>query len=81
MSVTELKTIMHQRIDQLNDEETVLDLFETMNAFLEGRSEPLDSNAPGVVARLKQSLANLEAGQRGISTEELIPKMAQWRTR
>ena len=81
MSATDLKTIMHQRIDQLSDDETVLDLFETMSSFLEGRSVPLDSESPEVVARLRKSLANQAVGQRGVSTEELIPKMQQWRTR
>ena len=81
MPVTDLKTIMHRRIDQLTDDETVVDLFETMNSFLEGRSMSFNSDAPEVVARLKRSLANVEADQPGISTDELITKMQQWRTR
>lgn len=81
MSVADLKTIMHQRIDQLHDEETVLDLFVTMSSFLEGRSVTPDSNSPEILARLKQALAKQEAGQRGISTDELLLKMQQWRTR
>jgi len=81
MSVADLKTIMHRRIDQLTDDETVLDLFETMNSFLEGRNVSFDSDAPDGVAQLKRALANVEAGQHGISTDELITKMQQWRTR
>lgn len=81
MSATDLKTIMHRRIDQLTDDETVLDLFETMNSFLEGRNVPFDSNTPEFVTQLRQSLANVEANGRGISTDELITKMQQWRTR
>ena len=81
MSVSDLKTIMHQRIEHLQDEETVLDLFATMTSFLEGRSVPPDSNSPEIVARLKQSLASQESGNRGISTDELVTKMEQWRTR
>ena len=80
MSATDLKTIMHRRIDQLTDDETVIDLFETMNSFLEGRNFQLNSDAPEFVAQLKQALANVEAGQRGISTDELVTKMQQWRT-
>lgn len=81
MSVTDLKTIMHRRIDQLTDDETVHDLFETMNSFLEGRNVQLDSDAPEVVAQIERALANVEAGQRGIGTDELVTKMQQWRTR
>lgn len=81
MPVTDLKTIMHRRIDQLTDDETVVDLFETMNSFLEGRSISFSSDAPEVVARLQRALANVEANQPGISTDELITKMQQWRTR
>lgn len=81
MSVTDLKTIMHRRIDQLTDDETVLDLFETMNSFLEGRNVQFDSDAPEVVDQIKRALANLQADQRGISTDKLITKMQQWRTR
>ena len=81
MPVTDLKTIMHRRIDQLTDEETVVDLFETMNSFLEGRSISFDSDAPEIVDRLKRSLANVETDQQGISTDELITKMQRWRTR
>ena len=81
MSATDLKTMMHRRIDQITDDETVLDLFETMNLFLEGRNFSFDSDAPEVVVQLKRTLASVEAGQRGISTDELITKMQQWRTR
>lgn len=81
MSATDLETIMHRRIDQLTDDETVFDLFETMNSFLEGRGVPFDSNTPELVAQLKRSLANVEANGRGISTDELVTKMQQWRTR
>lgn len=81
MPVTDLKTIMHRRIDQLMDDETVVDLFETMNLFLEGRSTSFNSDAPEVVARLQRALTNVETDQRGISTDELITKMQQWRTR
>ena len=81
MSVSDLKTIMHQRIEQLCDEETVLDLFATMSSFLEGRSVPPDSNSPEIMARLKQALSNMEDGQGGVSTDELMVKMQQWRTR
>ena len=81
MPVTDLKTIMHRRIDQLTDDETVVDLFETMNSFLEGRSSSFDSDAPEVVARLQRALTNVEVDQQGISTDELITKMQQWRTR
>ena len=81
MPVTDLKTIMHRRIDQLTDDETVIDLFETMNSFLEGRSGSFNSDVPEVVDRLQRALANVEADQRGISTDELITKMQQWRTR
>ncbi|MBN8823722.1 MULTISPECIES: hypothetical protein [unclassified Spirosoma] len=81
MSTTDLKTIMHRRIDQLTDEETVLDLFETINSFLEGRTIPFDSNSPEIMAQLKQSLSNVTTNPSGISTEELATKMHQWRTR
>lgn len=81
MSVADLKTIMHRRIDQLPDDESVVDLFETMNSFLEGRNIRFDSDAPEVVTQLKRALANVDAGQRGISTDELAMKMQQWRTR
>ena len=81
MPVNDLKTIMHRRIDQLTDDETVIDLFETMNSFLEGRTALFNSDAPEVVARLKLALENMEAGQKGIDTDELITKMQQWRTR
>lgn len=81
MSATDLKTIMHRRIDQLTDEETVQDLFETMNSFLDGRLPDVTSDSPELVARLAATLAKVEAGQGGIRTEELNEKMQQWRTR
>ena len=81
MSVADLKTIMHRRIDLLTDDATVVDLFKTMNSFLEGRSVPFDSNSPELVAQLKRVLANMASGQHGVSTDELITKMEQWRTR
>jgi hypothetical protein len=81
MSVADLKSIMHRRIDQLTDEVAVADLFQTMNTFLEGRLPDSDSESLEQIARLKHALARIEAGERGISTDELIQKMQQWRTR
>lgn len=81
MSATDLKTIMHRRIDQLTDEATVQDLFETMNSFLDGRTPDFTSDSPELIAQLTTALAKIESGQRGISTDELSHKMQQWRTR
>ncbi len=71
---------MHRRIDQLTDEETVLDLFETMNSFLDGRVPDFAGDSPEVMAQLAATLAKIDAGQRGISTDELKDRMQQWRT-
>jgi hypothetical protein len=81
MSAKDLKAIMHHRIDQLSDAETVQDLFLTINTFLDGRVEPSKDDSLELVTQLENSLAKVKAGQRGISTDELEIKIQQWRTR
>jgi hypothetical protein len=81
MSATDLKSIMHRRIDQLTDEETLEDLFQTMNSFLEGRTPWPDSDSSEQVERLTKSLTKIETNPQGITTDELEQKMKQWLTR
>jgi hypothetical protein len=84
MSTTELKSEIKSEFDQLlhslEGEEDLQDLYDTLLDFAEHRSLPrLGDTSPEYIATLQRALKQVESGQ-GVTTDELLQKMKQWRT-
>jgi len=83
MPTVETKSEMKSELIRLIDtfeEEDLPDLYATILDFAEYRGHPkLDDTSPERIAELQQALERAESGQ-GITTDELLEKMKQWRT-
>lgn len=80
MSTLELKSEIKSELDQLlnalEGEEDLRDLYDTLLDFAEHRGLPkLGDTSPERIAVLERA----ESGQ-GVTTDELLQKMKQWRT-
>jgi hypothetical protein len=79
MSTLEMKSELIRLIDTFDDED-LPDLYGTLLDFAEYRGYPkLGDTSPERIAELQRALERAESGQ-GITTDELLQKMKQWRT-
>jgi hypothetical protein len=81
MSTIELKTAFHKLIDNIQDEESLQDLFASAKVFLENRFQPLlDDESPELLAKLSKSLQSSQTDNY-LTTEQLKSEIQQWRTK
>lgn len=78
MSATELKTILHQQIDRLDDPEALQDLALTVSEFVAYRVLEADES-PELLAQLRQALQDAESG-RVTPHHEVVRQSKQWIT-
>lgn len=79
MSATELKTILHQQIDRLDDPEALQDLALTVSEFVAYRT-PKMGESPELLAQLRQALQEAASG-RGTPHHEVVRQSKQWITK
>lgn len=80
MTTSDLKSGLHELIDGFDREEDLRDLYDTLLDFAEHRGLPkLGDTSPERIVVLQRALEQVESG-RGITTDELLQKMKQWRT-
>ncbi len=79
MATAELKSILHQHIDRLNDPEDVQDLLLTVTEFISQRTN-LFVETPELLAQLEQSSGTAKAGNT-TSHDEIIREAKQWITK
>ncbi|MFN8343387.1 MAG: hypothetical protein U0X91_00170 [Spirosomataceae bacterium] len=81
MSAIEIKTAFHKLIDNIQDEESLQDLFDSAKIFLENRFQPLlDDSSPELLTKLSKSLQSSQTGN-FLTTEQLKSEIQTWRTK
>lgn len=81
MSTIEIKTAFHKLIDNIQDEESLQDLFDSAKIFLENRFQPLlDDSSPELLAKLSKSLQSSQTDN-FLTTEQLKSEIQKWRTK
>jgi hypothetical protein len=81
MSTIEIKTAFHKLIDNIQDEESLQDLFASAKVFLENRFQPLlDDESPELLAKLSKSLQSSQTDNY-LTMEQLKSEIQQWRTK
>lgn len=81
MSTIELKTAFHKLIDNIQDEESLQDLFASAKVFLENRFQPLlDDSSPELLNKLSKSLQSSQTDN-SLTTEQLKSEIQKWRTK
>lgn len=79
MATSDLKSILHQQIDRLQDPEDIQDLFLTVSEFVSQRIHSVEES-PELLAHLEQSMRSAKDGQ--LTTHDTVVKEAkQWITR
>ena len=79
MSVTDLKSLLHDQIDRLQREEDLQDLLLTVSEFVSYRGD-VPEESPELMAQLRSALAAATAG-RVTPHSEVINEAKQWLTR
>jgi hypothetical protein len=79
MAIDELKAILHQQIEQLDDPQDIQDLFLTVSEFVGQRTNGF-VETPELLARLQQTLTTSQTGTL-TSHNEVAQEAKQWITR
>lgn len=78
MSTTELKELLHQQIDRLNDPADLQDLAQTVSEFVGLRTLP-ELETPELLEELQRALTSAEQG-RVTSHADVILESKRWIT-
>lgn len=78
MATSDLKSILHQQIDRLQDPEDIQDLFLTVSEFVSQRIS-LAEETPELLAQLEQAMAAAQAGHL-TSHNDVVKEAKQWIT-
>jgi predicted transcriptional regulator len=79
MSATDLKALLHEQIDRLDDPDDLQDLALTMSEFVNHRIPPA-GESQALIAQLRQALAHAESGL-VTPHAEVVLQSKQWITK
>lgn len=77
--MTDLKALLHQQIDRLDDQQDIQDLLLTVSAFIGQRTNVFSEN-PQLVTQLEEALATAKSMQL-ISHDAVANESKRWITR
>lgn len=78
MATDELKSILHEQIDRLEDPKDVQDLLLTVSEFVSQRTN-IFTETPALLMQLKQALASVQSS--GLTSHDQVAREAkQWIT-
>lgn len=79
MSANEIKALLHQKIESLSEVQA-LEVYDFVSGYYSEQPDAFDENAPAVVTKSEQSLANVGSGKT-YTTEEILTFVKQGSTR
>lgn len=77
MATEEIKQNFHRLIDAIADEQSLVSLYEAAELYLEQRNLLLDTHNPILLARMQQSLDQIERSE-FIPNAEVRQQVRQW---